>query len=93
MPQATRKTAFVFAGGGSLGAVQVGMLRELTRSGVSADFVVGSSVGAINASYFASAPNPAGIDKLEKIWRALRRHDVFPFTLRSALGLLGRPTI
>ena len=91
MPQATQKTAFVFAGGGSLGAVQVGMLRELTRSGVSADFVVGSSVGAINASYFASAPNPAGIDKLEKIWRALRRHDVFPFTLRSALGLLGRP--
>jgi predicted acylesterase/phospholipase RssA len=26
-----QKTAFVFAGGGSLGAVQVGMLRELTR--------------------------------------------------------------
>ena len=35
------KTAFVFAGGGSLGAVQAGMLRELTRRGVSADFVVG----------------------------------------------------
>ena len=72
------KTAFVFAGGGSLGAVQAGMLRELTRRGVSADFVVGSSVGAMNASYFASAPNPAGIEKLGKIWRALRRHDVFP---------------
>ena len=91
MPQATQKTAFVFAGGGSLGAVQVGMLRELTRYGVNADFVVGSSVGAINASYFASAPNPAGIEKLETIWRALRRHDVFPFTLRSVVGLLGRP--
>jgi NTE family protein len=91
MPQATEKTAFVFAGGGSLGAVQVGMLRELTRYGVNADFAVGSSVGAINASYFASAPNPAGIEKLETIWRALRRHDVFPFTLRSVVGLLGRP--
>lgn len=86
-----QKTAFVFAGGGSLGAVQVGMLRELTRRGLSADFVVGSSVGAINASYFASAPNPAGIEKLEEIWRGLRRHDVFPVTLRSVLGLLGRP--
>jgi hypothetical protein len=85
------KTAFVFAGGGSLGAVQVGMLRELMSRGVSADFVVGSSVGAMNASYFASAPNPAGIEKLEKIWRALRRHDVFPVTLQSVLGLLGRP--
>ncbi len=86
-----QKTAFVFAGGGSLGAVQAGMLRELTRRGVSADFVVGSSVGAMNASYFASAPNPAGIEKLEKIWRGLRRHDVFPVTMRSVLGLLGRP--
>ena len=85
LPQATEKTAFVFAGGGSLGAVQVGMLRELTRYGVSADFVVGSSVGAINASYFASAPNPAGIEKLETIWRTLRRHDVFPFTLPSTV--------
>jgi NTE family protein len=28
------KTAFVFAGGGSLGAVQVGMLRELMSRGV-----------------------------------------------------------
>ncbi|WGJ16600.1 patatin-like phospholipase family protein [Methylocapsa sp. D3K7] len=67
------------------------MLRELTREGVSADIVVGSSVGAINASYFASAPNPGGIENLEKIWRSLRRHDVFPFTLRSLFGLLGRP--
>jgi NTE family protein len=87
----SQNTAFVFAGGGSLGAVQVGMLRELTRRGLSADFVVGSSVGAINASYFAAAPNPAGIEKLETIWRALRRHDVFPVTLRSVLGLIGRP--
>jgi hypothetical protein len=56
-----------------------------------ADFVIGSSVGAVNASYFVSAPNPGGIDKLEKIWRALRRNKVFRFTLRSALRLLGRP--
>ncbi len=60
MSGATQKTAFVFAGGGSLGAVQVGMLRELMRHGLDADFVVGSSVGALNAAYFASAPNAAG---------------------------------
>ena len=38
------KTAFVFAGGGSFGAVQVGMLRALVAHGVKADMVVGSSV-------------------------------------------------
>jgi NTE family protein len=89
MPEANQKTAFAFAGGGSLGAVQVGMLRELVRSGLKPDFVVGSSVGAINASYFAGAPNAAGVEKLADIWRGLRRRDVFPVTLRSMLGFIG----
>jgi predicted acylesterase/phospholipase RssA len=89
MSQAAQTTAFVFAGGGSLGAVQVGMLRELMHAGVSADLVVGSSVGAMNAAYFAGAPNAAGVDKLEKVWRGLRRHDVFPVTFRSVLGFMG----
>src|SRR5271169_3324158 len=88
MPHAAQRTAFVFAGGGSLGAIQVGMLRELVHAGVSADLVVGSSVGAINAAYFAGAPNAAGVDKLEKVWRGLRRHDVFPVTFRSVLGFI-----
>jgi NTE family protein len=39
------KTAFVFDGGGSLGAIEVGMLKALTAHDVQADFVVGSSVG------------------------------------------------
>jgi NTE family protein len=89
MPDAAQMTAFVFAGGGSLGAVQVGMLRELIHTGVSADLVVGSSVGAMNAAYFAGAPSAAGVDKLEKVWRGLRRHDVFPVTFRSVLGFMG----
>jgi NTE family protein len=88
MSHSGQRTAFVFAGGGSLGAVQIGMLREIMRAGVSADLVVGSSVGAMNAAYFAGAPHAAGVDKLEKVWRALRRHDVFPVTLRSVLGFM-----
>jgi NTE family protein len=83
------RTAFVFAGGGSLGAVQVGMLRELMRYGLDADFVVGSSVGALNAAYFAAAPNAAGVEKLACVWCSLRRHDVFPVTLRSLLRFVG----
>ena len=89
MSEATQKTALVFAGGGSLGAVQAGMLRELIRHGLDADFVVGSSVGALNAAYFASAPNAAGVDRLGRIWCGLRRHDVFPVTLRSFLRFAG----
>ena len=89
MDRLGEKTAFVFAGGGSLGAIQVGMLRVLLSSGVLPDFVVGASVGAINASYFAGAPNAAGIVALEQVWSGLRRADIFPLTMASAIGLIG----
>ena len=83
-----RKTAFVLTGGGSLGAIQVGMLRTLVSFAVQPDFVVGASAGALNASYFAGAPNAAGVATLERIWLGLKRADVFPFTLASILGLI-----
>ncbi|MBC7769835.1 MAG: patatin-like phospholipase family protein [Phycisphaerales bacterium] len=79
-------TAFVFAGGGSLGAIQVGALRELVRAGERPDFVVGASVGALNACFFASRPDCEGVEALEEIWRDLKRNDIFPLTWRSAIG-------
>ena len=74
------KTAFVFAGGGSLGAVQIGMLKALVAHGVTADMVVGSSVGAINGAYFAGRPDVKGVAELERLWRGLDRNDIFPLT-------------
>ncbi|MGH7121981.1 MAG: patatin-like phospholipase family protein [Acetobacteraceae bacterium] len=88
MNGAPASTAFVFAGGGSLGAVQVGMLRALTEAGVIADLVVGASVGAINAAYYASGRDLACVGRLEEIWRGLRRRDVFPFTWRRLFSVL-----
>jgi NTE family protein len=84
-------TAFVLAGGGSLGAVEVGMLRALLEAGERPELVVGSSVGAVNAPYFAGDPTLAGVAALESIWRGLRRDDVFPLSPRYALaGIAGR---
>ena len=85
-----KRTAFVLAGGGSLGAVEVGMLQALLDWGETPAFLVGASAGAINAAYFASDPTRAGADKLERLWCALRRRDVFPLNLGSVLGLLRR---
>jgi NTE family protein len=84
------KTAFVFAGGGSYGAIQVGMMHSLAARGISADMVVGSSVGALNGAYFAGDPTLKGVLQLETIWRGLTRHDVFPVTWRTLLGFLRR---
>jgi len=76
------KTAFVLAGGGSRGAVQVGMLAELVERGIRADRVFGASVGAINGGAYAGNPTTEGIERMAGIWRALKGTDVFP---RSAL--------
>jgi NTE family protein len=84
------KTAFVLAGGGSYGAIQVGMMHSLAARGISADMVVGSSVGALNGAYYAGDPTLKGVLQLETIWRGLTRHDVFPVTWRTLLGFLRR---
>jgi len=80
------RTALVFAGGGSLGAIQVGMVKPLARAGVEVDLFVGASVGAINATYLAVHGLNAIVD-LERVWRRVRRRDVFPVGLLQ--GLLG----
>src|ERR1700726_2368822 len=84
------KTAFVFARGGSFGAIQVGMMHSLAAHGITADMVVGSSVGALNGAYYAGDPTLRGVLQLETIWRGLQRHDVFPVTWRTMLGFLWR---
>ena len=67
------KTAFVLAGGGSFGAIQVGMMHSLAARGIEADMVVGSSVGAMNGAYYAGDPTLKGVLQLETIWRGLQR--------------------
>jgi len=83
-------TAFVLAGGGSLGAIEAGMLRALLGHGERADFVVGASAGAINGAYFAADPTQAGVARLEAIWRGLRREHVFPLSFGKILSLFWR---
>jgi len=83
-------TAFVFAGGGSLGAVQVGMMQSLAKHGIHADMVVGSSVGALNGAYYAGDPSLKGVMRLAEVWRGLTRRDVFPINLQTLFDFLWR---
>ncbi len=72
-------TAFVLSGGGSLGAVQVGMLQALSERGVRPDLVVGTSAGALNAAFVAGhGVDRDALGRLEAVWTRLRRRDVFP---------------
>jgi NTE family protein len=73
-----QRTAFVLAGGGSRGAVQVGMLEELVRRGIRADRVFGASVGAINGAAYAGNPTVEGVEHMADVWRGIRGTDIFP---------------
>ena len=68
--------AFVLGGGGNLGAVQVGMLRALVEHGITADLVVGCSVGALNGVAYAQEPSLVGVARLEQLWRAIDGREV-----------------
>ena len=85
-------TAFVLSGGGSLGAVQVGMLQALSANDIHPDFLVGTSAGALNAAFVAGhGADDAALRELEAIWTSLRRRDVFPLEpLRLVVAAGGR---
>jgi NTE family protein len=86
-----RRVAFVLSGGGSLGAIQVGMLLALMEEGIKPDLLVGTSAGAVNAAWVAGLPHCDGVNELARIWCGLRRQDIFPLSpWAGARGLFGR---
>ena len=72
-----RPVGFVLGGGGSLGAVQVGMLEALTEWRVTPDLVVGTSVGSLNGAVVALNPTSAA-NRLSHAWARITGHQVFP---------------
>jgi NTE family protein len=86
---AAGKTALVLGGGGTLGAVETGFIRRLTELGIPVDFVVGTSVGAINAAYVALHDDPSH-DCFRDIWAGLRSERLYSRNpLRVARSLFG----
>jgi NTE family protein len=79
--------AFVLGGGGSLGAMQVGMLRALDDAGIHPDLVAGTSVGSLNGAVLALEPEDAS-DRLRKIWVHMTRHEAFPGGVLSQVRTL-----
>jgi NTE family protein len=70
--------AFVLSGGGNLGALQIGMIRALAERGIRPDLILGCSVGAINGAGLAEDPAPAGVGRLERLWRDLDGKQLMP---------------
>lgn len=81
--------AFVFGGGGARGAMEVGAVRALLEAGYHPDLLVGTSIGAMNATFLAlNGLTLEGITKLEKAWHSAASANLLPsnyiwLTMRS----------
>jgi NTE family protein len=89
MKETSDSTAFVLAGGGSLGAVQAGMLLELMANGLRPDLIVGVSAGALNGAFLAHDPGPAAAEHSASLWRQITTREALGLSWRSMLGIVG----
>ena len=60
--------ALVLQGGGALGAYQAGVYEELFNTEYQPDWIVGVSIGAINAALIAGNPHDKRIQRLTEFW-------------------------
>lgn len=81
-------TAFVLGGGGHLGAHQVGMLRAVLERGIGPDFIVGTSIGALNGAVLAATGDLAAVEKLAEIWTGIDRSGVLDNSIVSQIRTL-----
>jgi len=74
-----KKLAFVLSGGGSRGALQVGALYALMETGIQPDFLIGASIGAVNATFLAlNGFSKNSLDRLANAWRSAGASDLLP---------------
>ena len=76
----------VFQGGGALGAYQAGVYEALHEAGIEPDWVVGTSIGAINAALIAGAPRSERLDRLGEFWRRVENDKFMGFQIPDWLN-------
>jgi NTE family protein len=65
------QVVLVLQGGGALGAYQGGIYEALHEAGIEPNWVIGTSIGAINAGIIAGNPADKRLDQLRKFWTAM----------------------
>jgi len=63
------QVVLVLQGGGALGAYQVGVYEALHAAGIEPDWVIGTSIGAINGAIIAGNRPEDRVARLRELWR------------------------
>jgi NTE family protein len=95
------RIALLLQGGGALGAYQAGVYQALHERDLMPDWIVGTSIGAINAALIAGNAEENRLDRLKTFWDrvstedrvdlahlpdALRRSSICLSTIRTVIG-------
>ena len=83
LPPSLGQVVLVLQGGGALGAYQLGVYQALSEAGIEPDWVIGTSIGAINASLIAGSQPEHRIARLREFWARMERGP-----LQQALGTM-----
>jgi len=70
------RTALVLQGGGALGAYQAGVYQAMHENDLTPDWVVGTSIGAINAAIIAGNQREFRIQRLREFWESVSHADL-----------------
>jgi NTE family protein len=83
------QVVLVLQGGGALGAYQVGVYEALHESGIEPDWVIGTSIGAINGAIIAGNAPEDRLDRLHEFWDRVEKSSPLDALLRLWPGTTG----
>ena len=84
------QVVLVFQGGGALGAYQVGVYEALHEAGIEPDWVIGTSIGAINAALIAGNAPADRLARLDAFWDRMQAGATgLPFPALPGFGKAG----
>jgi NTE family protein len=86
-PAAKGQVVLVLQGGGALGAYQAGVYEALCGAGTEPDWVIGTSIGAINAGIIAGNAPENRLPRLREFWRRVEQDSPFGNFTTVASGI------
>ncbi len=73
------QVVLVLQGGGALGSYQAGVYQALHEAGIEPDWIIGTSIGAINASLIAGNTPQNRLSRLKQFWKRMEQNPIWSF--------------
>ena len=73
------QVVLVLQGGGALGSYQAGVYQALHEACIEPDWIIGTSIGAINASLIAGNAPQNRLSRLREFWKRMEQNPIWSF--------------